>query len=186
MSKIGKLPIQVPSGVKVDIKGAQIDITGPKGSLSRPLHEDIKASLEENTILITRPSDNRLHRSLHGLTRALIQNMVTGVTEGYTKTLEIVGIGYRAEMTGKLLTLHIGYSHPIVFRAPEGVSLEVLPKENKIIVSGISKELVGSAAAEIRAMRPPEPYKGKGIKYSGETIRRKAGKAAVGGGAPGS
>lgn len=183
MSKIGKQPVKIPSGVKVDIKGSHINITGPKGTLTRDIHPDINVAIEDNEIVVTRPTDNRNHRSLHGLTRALIQNMVTGVNKGYTITLEIIGIGYRAEMTGKLLTLYVGYSHPVVFRAPEGVSLDVIPKENKIIVSGTNKELVGSAAAKIRSVRPPEPYKGKGIKYSDETIRRKAGKAAVGGGA---
>ncbi|RKX20675.1 MAG: 50S ribosomal protein L6 [Candidatus Zixiibacteriota bacterium] len=180
MSKVGKQPVIIPSGVKVDIKGGQISVAGPKGNLSRPIHEDINVALENDMIVVTRPSDSKKHRSLHGLTRALIQNMVTGVADGFKITLEINGIGYRAEMKGKLLELHLGFSHPIVFRAPEGVTLEVLPKENKIIVSGINKELVGSAAAEIRALRPPEPYKGKGIKYDFETIRRKAGKAAVG------
>lgn len=183
MSKIGKKPIIVPSGVKVDIKGGHVTITGPKGNLSRQVHADMNVALENDLIVVTRPSDNKQHRSLHGLTRALLQNMVIGVTEGYKITLEINGIGYRAEMKGKILELHLGFSHPILFRPAEGVTLEVIPKINKIIVSGINKELVGSAAAEIRLLRPPEPYKGKGIKYDFETIRRKAGKAAVGAGA---
>ena len=182
MSKIGKKPVIVPSGVKVDIKGAQIKITGPKGNLSRQIHKDMNVALENDKIVVTRPSDNKKHRSLHGLTRALIQNMVTGVTDGFKITLEINGIGYRAEMKGKLLELQLGFSHAIMFRAAEGVNLEVVPKINKIVVSGINKELVGAAAAEIRSLRPPEPYKGKGIKYDFETIRRKAGKAAVGAG----
>ncbi len=182
MSKIGKKPVIVPSGVKVDIKDGQISITGPKGNLSRLTHEDMTVALEGETIVVTRPSDNKKHRSLHGLTRSLIQNMVTGVNVGFTITLEINGIGYRAEMKGSLLELHLGFSHPIMFRAAEGVTLDVVPKVNKIIVTGINKELVGSAAAEIRSLRPPEPYKGKGIKYDYETIRRKAGKAAVGSG----
>ncbi len=183
MSKIGKKPVIVPSGVKVDIKDGLISITGPKGNLSRLIHEDMTVALEGETIVVTRPSDNKKHRSLHGLTRSLIQNMVTGVSVGYTITLEINGIGYRAEMKGSLLELQLGFSHSIMFRAAEGVTLDVVPKVNKITVTGINKELVGSAAAEIRSLRPPEPYKGKGIKYDYETIRRKAGKAAVGSGA---
>jgi len=185
MSKIGKLPVKIPSGVKVELKDSDINVTGPKGSLSRTLHKEINVAVENDSIVVTRPSDNRLHRSLHGLTRALIQNMVTGVTEGYTRTLIMVGIGYRAEMTGKLLTMYLGYSHPIVFRPPDGVNIEVRPKESKVIVTGIDKELVGSAAAQIRSFRPPEPYKGKGVKYEDEQIRRKAGKAAAGAGAAG-
>jgi len=185
MSKIGKLPVKIPSGVKVELKDNDINVTGPKGSLSRTLHKEINVAVENDSIVVTRPSDNRLHRSLHGLTRALIQNMVTGVTEGYTRTLIMVGIGYRAEMTGKLLTMYLGYSHPIVFRPPDGVNIEVRPKESKVIVTGIDKELVGSAAAQIRSFRPPEPYKGKGVKYEDEQIRRKAGKAAAGAGAAG-
>ncbi|MCP4582965.1 MAG: 50S ribosomal protein L6, partial [candidate division Zixibacteria bacterium] len=157
--------------------------TGPKGDLSRPIPEDMTVAFENDRVVVTRPSDNKKHRSLHGLTRALIQNMVIGVTTGYKITLEINGIGYRAEMKGKLLELHLGFSHPIIFRAAEGVTLDVIPKVNKITITGINKELVGSAAAEIRSLRPPEPYKGKGIKYDFETIRRKAGKAAVGAGA---
>jgi large subunit ribosomal protein L6 len=180
MSKIGKQPVKIPSGVKVDIKGDSINIIGPKGNLSQTIHKDIKVTVEDTNIVVTRSTDNRAHRSLHGLSRALIQNMVIGVTKGYSKTLEIVGIGYRAEMTGKLLTLNLGYSHSIVFRPAEGVKLEVQAKENRIVVSGANKALVGEAAAQIRSMRPPEPYKGKGIKYIDETIRRKAGKAAVG------
>lgn len=183
MSKIGKKPVVIPSGVKVDIKGEQLTITGPKGNLSRQIHKDMNIAFENDLIVVTRPSDNKKHRSLHGLTRALIQNMVTGVTDGFKITLELNGIGYRAAMKGKLLELNLGFSHSIMFRAAEGVDLEVVPKINKIIVTGINKELVGSAAAEIRSLRPPEPYKGKGIKYDFETIRRKAGKAAVGAGA---
>jgi len=180
MSKIGKLPVKIPSGVKVDIKGGSITITGPKGNLSQTIHKDIKVAVEDVNIVVTRSTDSRLDRSVHGLTRAIIQNMVIGVTQGYAKTLEIVGIGYRAEQTGKMLTLNLGYSHPIIFRPADGVKLEVMAKENRIIVSGINKQLVGEAAAQIRSLRPPEPYKGKGIKYIDEIIRRKAGKAAVG------
>lgn len=182
MSKIGKQPVIIPDGVKVEIKNGQISVAGPKGSLSRPILQDMTVAAKDNSIVVTRPSDIQRHRAFHGLMRALIQNMVTGVTKGFEIVLQIVGIGFRAEKTGKLLTLYLGFSHPIVFEAAEGVNLEVIEKENKIIVSGINKELVGAAAAQIRKLRPPEPYKGKGIKYESETIRRKAGKAAVGSG----
>jgi len=183
MSKIGKMPVQIPSGVKVDLKGKTITVTGPKGTLDWTCHEDITVTQAENTLVVTRPSDQRQHRALHGLTRALIQNMVTGVADGYVITLTLVGVGYRAELTGKLLTLNLGYSHPIVMRAPDGVEFEVLPKESKILVKGINKELVGAMAAKIRAMRPPEPFKGKGIRYENEQVRRKAGKTAGSGAA---
>ncbi len=179
MSKIGKLPVQIPKGVKVDLKdGNQIDINGPKGNLSRRLHKDMKINIDSETITVERPTDSRNHKALHGLTRTLIYNMVTGVSDGYSKTLELVGVGYRAEMKGKLLEMHLGLSHPVLVGPPESVEISVIPKENKIIVSGPDKQLVGQTAAEIRKFRPPEPYKGKGIKYSDEQIRRKAGKAA--------
>ncbi len=178
MSKIGKMPIPIPDGVKVDARDTEVTVTGPKGTLTQAKNKDIGIEIEDNQIIVTRPSDHRTHRSLHGLTRALIQNMVTGVTEGYTMTLEMVGIGYRAEAKGKVLELFLGYSHSIVFRPPEGVEFQVIPKESKIIVSGIDKQMVGQAAATIRGFRPPEPYKGKGIRYLGEQVRRKAGKAA--------
>ncbi len=181
MSKIGKLPVQIPKGVNVDIADGTIKVKGPKGELAHDIHEKIEAVVEEDKIVVKRDSDDGQSRSLHGLTRALIQNLVTGVSQGYSKTLEMVGVGYRAEMQGKLLVLNVGYSHPILFRPPEGITFEVLPKENKIIVSGIDRQLVGAMAAEIRRIRPPEPYKGKGIKYIDEQIRRKAGKAAGGG-----
>jgi large subunit ribosomal protein L6 len=178
MSKIGKLPVNIPVGVKVDLKDSQINITGPKGVFSQSLHRDIIVKIDGDSIIVARPSDNKLHRSLHGLTRALIQNMVTGVTDGYTKMLKIIGVGYRAEIKGKLLELRLGFSHPILFRAPEGIEIKVNPKENTIQVSGVSKQLVGQTAAAIRSFRPPEPYKGKGIRYIDEMVRRKAGKAA--------
>jgi large subunit ribosomal protein L6 len=177
MSKVGKLPVAIPKGVKVDLKDALINVTGPKGSLSQDLHKDIIVKIEDESIMVTRPSDNKLHRSLHGLTRILIRNMVAGVTDGYSKTLKMVGVGYRAEINGKLLILHLGFSHPILFRPPEGINIEANQKESTIMVSGIDKQMVGQAAATIRAFRPPEPYKGKGIRYIDEQVRRKAGKA---------
>lgn len=183
MSKIGKLPIPIPSGVKVEIAGEEVKVTGPKGFLVQRLHKDIIVKIENDQLAVSRPTDQGQHRALHGLTRSLINNMVIGVSEGYKKTLEMVGIGYRAEMKGKLLELHLGFSHPMLLLPPEGIEIEVIPKENKIIVSGINKQLVGQTAAEIRKFRPPEPYKGKGIRYEGEQVRRKAGKAATGTGA---
>ncbi len=177
MSKVGKLPVAIPKGVKVDLKDTQINVTGPKGSLSQDLHRDMIVKVEGESIIVTRPSDNKQHRSLHGLTRILIRNMVIGVTDGYAKTLQMIGVGYRAEMKGKLLILHLGYSHPILFRPPEGINIDVKPKENRITISGIDKQLVGQSAATIRKFRPPEPYKGKGIRYIDEMVRRKAGKA---------
>ena len=154
-------------------------INGPKGNLSINIHKDMSVAVEENRIVVTRPSEQKRHRALHGLTRALINNMVLGVTEGFKKELQIIGVGYRAEMKGKHVVLSLGYSHPIIFTPPEGVKLEVLPKENKIIVTGIDKQMVGQCAAKIRSMRKPEPYKGKGIKFVGEKLRKKAGKSAA-------
>jgi large subunit ribosomal protein L6 len=178
MSKVGKMPVKIPKGIKIDVNDAGISVTGPKGTLSRPLRREVSVKVEDDSIVVSRASDQRFHRSLHGLTRALIQNMVTGVSEGFKRELEMVGIGYRAEMKGPVMELNVGYSHLILFRPPEGVSIEVMHRENKIVVSGIDKQLVGQTAAEIRSFRPPEPYKGKGIRYVGEMVRRKAGKAA--------
>jgi large subunit ribosomal protein L6 len=178
MSKIGKLPVQLPDKVKAELKDGTLTVNGPKGTLTLQVQEVISLDIQETQIVVTRPSDHRIHRSLHGLTRALIQNMVTGVSDGFKKTLEMVGVGYRAEIKGPIIEVHVGYSHPIIMCPPEGVSLNVIPKENKIIVDGIDKQLVGMTAAKIRSFRPPEPYKGKGIKYIEEVIRRKAGKAA--------
>jgi large subunit ribosomal protein L6 len=183
MSKIGKLPIPIPQGVKVDIATGEVRVSGPKGNLAQKVSEDMKIEIVDDQVVVTRPSDQGTHRALHGLTRSLIYNMVAGVSEGFKKTLEMVGIGYRAELKGKILELFLGYSHPVLLAPPEGIEIEVIPKENKIIVSGIDKQLVGQTAAEIRKLRPPEPYKGKGIRYEGERIRRKAGKAAAGAGA---
>jgi len=180
MSRVGKLPIPVPKDAKVKVDGKNISVTGPKGTLSRLIHDDITAVLDDNNLVVTRHSDLKKHCALHGLTRALLSNMVVGVTDGFKKVLQIIGVGYRAEMKGKCLVLSLGYSHPIVFMIPEGIKVEVLPKENKIIIEGINKELVGQVAAKIRSFRKPEPYKGKGIRYIDEQVRTKAGKTASG------
>lgn len=177
MSRVGKKPIEIPKGVTISKDGNTLKVKGPKGELARELHSNITVQVAENEITVTRPNDLKINKSLHGLTRALIQNMVTGVTDSYKKTLDIVGVGYRAEMKGKNLLLSIGYSHPIYFMPPEGVTIET-PTQTQIVVSGIDKELVGLVAAKIRSFRKPEPYKGKGIKYSDEHIVRKAGKTA--------
>ncbi|MBU2701631.1 large subunit ribosomal protein L6 [Sporomusaceae bacterium BoRhaA] len=176
MSRIGRMPIAIPSGVTVKMEDNVVTVKGPKGELTRTLHPDMIIKMEDNTIVVERPSENKQHRSLHGLTRTLISNMVIGVTEGYKKTLEIAGVGYRAAKAGKNLNLTLGFSHPVVVEPPAGITLDV-PAPNKIIVSGINKETVGAIAANIRSFREPEPYKGKGIKYEGEHIRRKIGKA---------
>lgn len=176
MSRIGKLPIAIPAGVEVKMDGWDISVKGPKGTLSRSLHTDMIVKIENGQITVTRPSDEKQHRSLHGLTRALINNMVEGVTKGYEKSLDLVGVGYRASKQGNKLVLAVGYSHPVEFEPEKGLEIEV-PAPTKIIVKGADKEKVGMLAANIRAIREPEPYKGKGIKYSNEVIRRKAGKA---------
>ena len=177
MSRIGKLPIAIPAGVDIKLEeGNLLTVKGPKGTLTRKLSDDMNIAVEDNQIVVTRPSDIKKHKALHGLTRALIFNMVTGVTDGYSKVLEINGVGYRASKSGNKLTLLLGYSHPVEMTDPEGVVSEV-EGTNKITVSGIDKEKVGQYAAEIRFKRPPEPYKGKGIKYQDEYIRRKVGKA---------
>ncbi len=176
MSRIGKKPVSVPSGVEVTIKGNELSLKGPKGTLSRTLPHDIIVDLAESVIIVSRPTDSKTHRSMHGLTRTLVANMVQGVSEGFQKELEIVGVGYRAQMAGDKLSLQIGYSHLVEMAAPEGISFS-LEGTNKITVAGIDKELVGEMAAEIRAVRPPDHYKGKGIRYTGEYVRLKAGKA---------
>jgi large subunit ribosomal protein L6 len=176
MSRIGRKPIAVPSGVDVSLDNTLITVKGPKGTLSRELHKDMKVNLEENVITVERPSDNKLHRSLHGTTRSVVANMVSGVTEGFSKNLELVGVGYRANKNGNKLVLNVGYSHPVEFTPEDGIEFEV-PAQNKIIIRGIDKELVGATAAKVRSVREPEPYKGKGIKYEGERIIRKEGKA---------
>jgi len=178
MSRIGKKPVDIPSGVTVTLDGSQVTVKGPKGELRQAIHRNITVAQEDKQIVVSRPNDLKENRALHGLTRALIQNMVVGVTEGYKKTLVLVGVGYKAEMKGKSLELAVGFSHPVLFGAAEGVAVSVIPKENKVIIEGIDKQAVGEAAARIRKVRPPEPYKGKGIKYIDEIIQRKAGKTA--------
>ena len=175
MSRIGNKPITVPAGVEVTLDGQTITVKGPKGTLTREIHNNIKVSLDNNVITVTRPNDEAINRSLHGLTRTLINNMVQGVVAEYTRTLEINGVGYRAAKQGKKLVLTLGYSHPVEIEEPEGITFEV-PNPNQIIVKGIDKEVVGQTAAVIRTKRPPEVYRGKGIKYVEEHIRRKEGK----------
>ncbi len=179
MSRIGRAPIAIPAGVTVTVGDDNlVKVKGPKGELSRRIHQDMKVSVEGATVTVTRPSDDKMHRSLHGLSRTLINNMVVGVTEGFSKNLEINGVGYRAQKQGKNLNLSLGFSHPVIVEPPAGISFDV-PSANAIVVSGIDKEVVGQIAAEIRSFREPEPYKGKGIKYAGEHIRRKEGKAGA-------
>ena len=176
MSRIGKLPISVPKGVTVSIDGQTVRVKGPKGELTRTIATDITVALDNDTLKVTRPSDDARHKSLHGLTRTLVANMVEGVTKGYQKTLEISGVGYKAEVRPFGLQLALGFSHPVQYKAPTGIKLTA-PQPTSIIIDGADKEIVGQVAAELRNLRPPEPYKGKGIKYAGEQIRRKAGKA---------
>ncbi len=176
MSRIGRQPIPVPPSVDVHIEGREITVKGPKGTLKRTLHPDMRVSRSDSTIVVERPSEAKYHRQLHGLTRTLVANMVTGVTTGYRKSLEITGVGYRAAKVGNKLPLNLGYSHPIEMDPPAGIDFEV-ENPTKLHIVGIDKELVGQVAAEVRATRKPEPYKGKGVRYSGEEIRRKAGKA---------
>lgn len=178
MSRIGKLPVVIPSGVNIDINSNEITVKGPKGQLSRILHPDMIIEIDEKELTVKRPSDKKEHRSLHGLTRALINNMVIGVNNGFEKRLEINGVGYRAQKQGKKLTLNLGYSHPIEMIDPEGIET-VVEGNNKIVISGIDKEQVGKHAANIRKKREPEPYKGKGIKYADEIIKRKEGKTGA-------
>ena len=178
MSRIGKKPIPIPDGIEVKIDGATVSVTGPLGELTREFHPDMTIIREDGSILVKRPSDRRNHRALHGLSRTLLANMIEGVHTGFKKSLEIIGVGYRAELLGSRLKLTLGFSHPILVIPPEGITFEV-PAQTKIIVSGINNELVGELAAKIRSFRPPEPYKGKGVRYQNEYVRRKAGKAAV-------
>ena len=176
MSRIGKKPISLPAGVKVTVDGNIVTVQGPKGTLVQTLPEGITITEEDNQVLVQRANDNKQQRAFHGLTRALIANMVEGVTNGFEKKLELVGVGYRAQMQGKKLVISIGFSHPVEIDDPEGIEFEV-PAPTRITIKGINKQLVGNTAAHIRAIRKPEPYKGKGIKYENEHIRRKAGKA---------
>ena len=177
MSRIGKQPVPVPSGVEVKIDGPTVTVKGPKGELSQTFSDIISIEMEEGAVIVTRPDDSRTSRSLHGLTRTLVSNMVTGVSEGYSKNLEIVGVGYRAALKGRDLELQLGFSHPVLVTADPGITFEV-PQPTRITVSGTDKQQVGQVAADIRKWRKPEPYKGKGIRYEGEYVRRKLGKAA--------
>lgn len=178
MSRIGNQPIAIPSGVDITLDGHTLTVKGPKGTLSHKLPESMQVEIAADEVKVARPSDDKEHKSLHGLTRSLINNMVIGVTEGYSKTLEIVGVGYRAAMKGKNLNLTLGFSHPVVMEPPAGIEFET-PEPTKIIVKGADKEVVGQVAAEIRDWRKPEPYKGKGVRYEGEHVRRKAGKTGA-------
>ncbi|SOC39112.1 50S ribosomal protein L6 [Ureibacillus acetophenoni] len=176
MSRVGKKPIEVPAGVTVTIADDNtVTVKGPKGELTQTFNQDIKIEQEGNVITLTRPSESKEHRTIHGTTRALLANMVTGVSEGFTRSLELIGVGYRAQLQGKKLVLNVGYSHPVEFTPEEGLEIEV-PSNTKVIVKGINKERVGALSSNIRAVRPPEPYKGKGIRYEGEHVRRKEGK----------
>jgi len=177
MSRIGKAPIQIPDKVKVTVEEVNlVTVEGPKGKLSQALHPEMQIEMEDGVLSVKRPSDTQAHRSLHGLTRALLNNMVVGVSAGFSKTLQIEGVGYRAEMNGSSLVLNVGYSHPVQFDPPANVQFAVENRNKTVIVSGIDKQVVGEIAAQIRKQRPPEPYKGKGIRYDGEIVRRKAGK----------
>lgn len=178
MSRIGKMPVPLPKGVAVDIKGPTVTVKGPKGTLTREFHKDIRIRQEDGTLYVERPSDRQEHRALHGLTRALLANMVQGVSDGFKRELLIEGTGYRADVQGKNLVLNVGYSHPITFEPPTTDVVFTVDRTGKTLtIEGIDKEVVGELAARVRGTRPPEPYKGKGIRYSGERIRRKAGKA---------
>lgn len=177
MSRIGRLPIPMPHGVEVTVDKNLVRVKGPKGEIEREIHPDMSVVFEDNQIKISRPSDQRHHRSLHGLTRSLVSNMVVGVSTGFDKVLEVVGVGYRADMQGSSLLLNLGFSHPVIIEPPENVSFSVEPRRKLIIINGIDKEVIGQIAADIRKLRPPEPYKGKGIRYLDEHVRRKAGKA---------
>ncbi|MEX2529723.1 MAG: 50S ribosomal protein L6 [Gemmatimonadota bacterium] len=177
MSRIGKKPVEIPGGVTPRLQEGVLHVKGPRGALTLDVHPEMAVAIEDDLLTVARPSEAPRHRALHGLTRSLIANMVEGVTNGFSKRLEIVGVGYRAEKTGKGINLHLGFSHVVEYTAPEGIELEV-PKQTEVVISGADKQLVGQVAAEIRGFRPPEPYKGKGVRYAGEQVRRKAGKTA--------
>ncbi len=177
MSRIGNRPVDIPKGVEVRLDGRAVHVKGPKGELSLDIHPDLQVEMVDGEVVVSRPTDQKRHRALHGLMRSLVANMVEGVTEGFTRKLEIQGVGYRADKSAKGITLNVGFSHIVNYVAPEGVELQV-PSQTEVVVTGIDKQLVGEVAAEIRAVRPPEPYKGKGIRYAGEQVRRKAGKTA--------
>ncbi len=175
MSRIGKLPVKIPSGVTVDVRDHTLVVKGSKGELTRTVHPDMRVAVEQDEVVVRRPTESKLHRSLHGLTRTLVANMIDGVSKGYEKQLELVGVGYRAAKQGEDLVLTVGFSHPVRYTVPQGITIEV-PEATKVIIRGTNKEVVGQVTAEIRKVRPPEPYKGKGILYRGERVRRKAGK----------
>jgi large subunit ribosomal protein L6 len=177
LSRIGRAPIPIPDGVTVDISGQDVTVTGPKGELRHTVVEPIRISQDDGSLVVTRPSDRGPHRALHGLSRSLVANMVEGVSAGFERRLEIVGVGYRAQMRGAALEMAVGYSHPVTIDPPEGIAFEV-PAPTQVVVRGIDKQAVGEIAAQIRAVRPPEPYKGKGVRYAGEAVRRKVGKRA--------
>lgn len=178
MSRVGKMPILIPEGIQVEKKDNVISVKNDKATLEEKIHPDMQVIIEKDQIRVERPSNNRFHRSLHGLSRSLIQNMIAGLTEGFEKRLEIIGVGYRAELNGRTIMFQLGYAHPIYFVPPEGIDIEVV-SNNLLIVKGVNKQLVGQVAAKIRSFRVPEPYKGKGIRYEGEYVRRKAGKTTV-------
>ncbi len=182
MSRIGKAPIPIPDGVEVTVAGSHVTVKGPNGTLEHDAPEKIAVAVADGEVIVSREGDERSARALHGLTRSLVANMVTGVSEGFTRELQIVGVGYRAQSKGSGIELQVGFSHPVVFDAPDGITIEV-PQPTQVIIKGADKQLVGQVAADIRKVRKPEPYKGKGIRYVDEHVRRKAGKAAVGSGA---
>ena len=175
MSRIGRMPIAIPAGVTVEVNGNVVTAKGPKGELTKAMHPDMHIEVNGAEVVVTRPSENKLHKSLHGLTRTLVNNMVVGVNEGYKKELDVIGVGYRVAMENGKLVMNLGFSHQVIVEAVEGIKIEA-PTPNKIIISGLDKQLVGQFAADVRKKRPPEPYKGKGIRYTGEVVRRKEGK----------
>ena len=179
MSRIGKKPILISAGVECKLDGTTLRVKGPKGQLQGEFHQNMTIAIDNDLITVTRPTDGRIDRSLHGLTRTLISNMVIGVSEGFSKTLNIVGVGYKVDLKGKVLNLNLGFSHPVNYPPPKGIEFDVDSKKNVIVVKGVNKQMVGQVAAEIRMLRPPEPYKGKGVMYANEKIRRKAGKTAA-------
>ena len=178
MSRIGRMPIAIPAGVTVEVNGNKVTAKGPKGELTQEMHPDMIIEVEGNEVLVKRPSEDKLHKSLHGLTRTLVHNMIVGVSEGYKKELDVVGVGYRVAMEGKKLVMNIGFSHTVDVEPVDGITIEA-PAPNKIVISGLDNQLVGQFAADVRKKRPPEPYKGKGIRYTGEVIRRKEGKTGA-------
>ncbi len=179
MSRVGKLPVKIPEKVKVAVTGTTVKVEGPKGKMSFPFNPVVKVEVAGNEVKVTRPDETRLAKGLHGLTRTLVKNALEGVTKGYERVLEISGVGFKAELKGKEINFTLGFSHPVVFKLPEGVTAEVDPKQTRVAIRGVDKHLLGLTAAKIRALRPPEPYKGKGIKYAEETIRRKEGKTGA-------